>query len=64
MNSGRFSAVLHLLLRDGADSAGSAFGHFLAFSDWRWRTTAKTHEFALEKLVDLNALRRHSNKRQ
>ncbi|MEO6319037.1 MAG: DUF4080 domain-containing protein, partial [Polaromonas sp.] len=52
-NSGRFSAVLRLLLRDGADSAGSAFGHFLAFSDWLWRTTAKTHEFALEKLVDL-----------
>ena len=32
---------------------GSAFNHFLDFSDWLWRTTAKTHEFALEKLVDL-----------
>ncbi|MGA8784968.1 MAG: B12-binding domain-containing radical SAM protein, partial [Polaromonas sp.] len=27
--------------------------HFLGFSDWLWRTTGKTHEFALEKLVDL-----------
>ena len=32
---------------------GSAFGHFLAFSDWLWQSTGKTHEFALEKLVDL-----------
>lgn len=48
VNSGRFSATLKLLL-DG----GSAFEHFLNFSDWLWRTTGKTHEFALEKLVDL-----------
>ncbi|HYW55834.1 MAG TPA: DUF4080 domain-containing protein [Polaromonas sp.] len=47
-NSGRFSAALRLLLEPV-----SAFGHFLAFSDWLWLTTAKTHEFALEKLVDL-----------
>jgi radical SAM superfamily enzyme YgiQ (UPF0313 family) len=47
-NSGRFSQALHLLLLPG-----SAFGNFLAFSDWLWQTTAKTHEFALEKLVDL-----------
>ncbi len=47
-NSGRFAAGLRLLLRPG-----SAFGHFLAFSDWLWQTTGKTHEFALEKLVDL-----------
>ncbi|MDO8756011.1 MAG: DUF4080 domain-containing protein, partial [Polaromonas sp.] len=47
-NSGRFSQALALLL-----APGSAFGHFLAFSDWLWRTTGKTHEFALEKLVDL-----------
>ncbi|WP_372825187.1 radical SAM protein [Polaromonas sp.] len=47
-NSGRFSQGLHLLL-----APGSAFGHFLAFSDWLWQTTGKTHEFALEKLVDL-----------
>ena len=47
-NSGRFARGLTLLL-----SPGSAFGHFLAFSDWLWKTTGKTHEFALEKLVDL-----------
>ncbi len=47
-NSGRFSRSLALLL-----APGSAFGHFLAFSDWLWQTTGKTHEFALEKLVDL-----------
>ena len=32
---------------------GSAFHHFLNFSDWLWQTTGKTHEFAYEKLVDL-----------
>ncbi|MES1978799.1 MAG: DUF4080 domain-containing protein [Pseudomonadota bacterium] len=47
-NSGRFSGALKLLL-----SPGSAFGNFLAFSDWLWATTGKTHEFALEKLHDL-----------
>ncbi len=47
-NSGRFAASLQLLL-----APGSAFGHFLNFSDWLWQTTGKTHEFALEKLVDL-----------
>jgi len=47
-NSGRFALALQLLL-----SPGSAFGHFLAFSDWLWQTTGKTHEFAYEKLVDL-----------
>ena len=47
-NSGRFAASLKLLL-----APGSAFKHFLAFSDWLWQTTGKTHEFALEKLVDL-----------
>jgi radical SAM superfamily enzyme YgiQ (UPF0313 family) len=47
-NSGRFAQGLALLL-----APGSAFGHFLAFSDWLWQNTAKTHEFALEKLVDL-----------
>jgi hypothetical protein len=47
-NSGRFSAALKLLLQ-----AGSAFNHFLNFSDWLWQTTGKTHEFAHEKLVDL-----------
>jgi len=47
-NSGRFALALKLLL-----GPGSAFNHFLAFSDWLWRTTGKTHEFAYEKLVDL-----------
>lgn len=47
-NSGRFARGLKLLL-----APGSAFHHFLNFSDWLWQTTAKTHEFALEKLVDL-----------
>ncbi len=47
-NSGRFSATLKLLLQPG-----SAFNHFLNFSDWLWQTTGKTHEFAHEKLVDL-----------
>ena len=47
-NSGRFASALQLLL-----SPDSAFHHFLNFSDWLWQTTGKTHEFALEKLVDL-----------
>ncbi|MDP3750813.1 MAG: DUF4080 domain-containing protein [Polaromonas sp.] len=48
VNSGRFAASLKLLLEPG-----SVFGHFLAFSDWLWQGTGKTHEFAPEKLVDL-----------
>ena len=47
VNSGRFSVALKLLL-----GGGSAFDRFLNFSDWLWQTTGKTHEFALEKLVD------------
>ena len=47
-NSGRFNQTLTLLLEPD-----SAFYRFLAFSDWLWQTTAKTHEFAHEKLVDL-----------
>ncbi len=47
-NSGRFAQALTLLL-----GPGSAFNRFLAFSDWLWHTTGKTHEFAYEKLVDL-----------
>ncbi len=47
-NSGRFSAALKLLL-----TPGSAFGNFMALTDWLWQTTGKTHEFAFEKLVDL-----------
>ena len=48
VNSGRFSKSLTLLL-----TPGSAFDHFLNFSDWLWQSTGKTHEFAYEKLVDL-----------
>ena len=48
VNSGRFSAAVKLLL-----APGSAFNHFLDFSDWLWQTTGKTHEFAYEKLIDL-----------
>ena len=47
-NSGRLARVLKLLLEPG-----SAFGHFLDFSDWLWKTTGKTHEFTPEKIVDL-----------
>ena len=46
-NSGRFASTLKLLL-----APGSAFGHFLAFSDWLWAQTGKTHAFAFENLVD------------
>ena len=46
-NSARFTCTLKLLLDNG-----SAFNHFLNFSDWLWQTTGKTHEFAHEKLVD------------
>ena len=52
-NSGRFSLSLEMLLKEGPAAPGSAFGHFLAFSDWLWQRTGKTHAFALEKLVDL-----------
>ena len=50
-NSGRFLRGLKLLLTPV--SPDSPFQNFLAFSDWLWLTTGKTHEFALEKLHDL-----------
>jgi radical SAM superfamily enzyme YgiQ (UPF0313 family) len=50
-NSGRFALSLKLLLQ-GEQPSASAFQNFLAFSDWLWQTTGKTHEFAQEKLVD------------
>ncbi|MEY3871643.1 MAG: hypothetical protein RLZZ296_638 [Pseudomonadota bacterium] len=55
-NSGRFLRARSLLLDglEGFDAPSvSAFSAFLDFSDWLWQTTGKTHEFALEKLVDL-----------
>lgn len=55
-NSGRFLRARSLLLDglEGVDAPTvSAFSRFLTFSDWLWQRTGKTHEFALEKLVDL-----------
>jgi hypothetical protein len=43
-NSGRFHRALPLLLAD------SPFARFMQFTDWLYGRTAKTHEFALEKL--------------
>ena len=44
-NSGRFSRALPLLLGD------DAFRNFLAFSDWLFETTGKTHAIAHERMV-------------
>ena len=52
-NSGRFLRARSLLLDGLEASPVSAFSAFLNFSDWLWQSTGKTHEFALEKLVDL-----------
>ena len=46
-NSGRFPQALPLLLGD------SPFAHFMAFSDWLYATTRKTHQIALEQLFGL-----------
>ncbi len=45
-NSGRFASTLPLLLGD------APFEHFMAFSDWLYAHTSKTHQFALERLFD------------
>jgi hypothetical protein len=45
-NSGRFRRTLPLLLD------ASPYAHFMRFSDWLFRTTAKTHEIALERLFE------------
>jgi Radical SAM superfamily/B12 binding domain/Protein of unknown function (DUF4080) len=68
-NSGRFAQTMALLLGPTAPAkpavrtepgqvpsqtpTGSAFFNFLRFSDWLYARTGKTHEFALERLVDL-----------
>jgi radical SAM superfamily enzyme YgiQ (UPF0313 family) len=57
-NSGRFTQTMKLLLvgsEAGVSGGGnaSAFHNFLTWSDWLWARTGKTHEFALERLVDL-----------
>ncbi len=46
-NSGRFKAVSALLFGD------APFAHFLAFSDWLWRTTRATSGIALSRLARL-----------
>ncbi len=46
-NSGRFHRALPLLL------AAAPFDRFMQFTDWLYGRTAKTHEFALEKLCGL-----------
>ncbi|MDX8380023.1 MAG: DUF4080 domain-containing protein [Gallionella sp.] len=46
-NSGRFSQALPLLLGE------SPFARFMAFSDWIFTTTRKTHQIALERLFEL-----------
>lgn len=50
-NSGRFTQTLPLLL--GRAATDSAFERFMAFADWLYATTGKTHQFALDKLFDL-----------
>jgi radical SAM superfamily enzyme YgiQ (UPF0313 family) len=45
-NSGRFTQTLPLLLQD------KPFERFMAFADWLYATTGKTHQFALDKLFD------------
>ena len=63
-NSGRFSTSLRLLLdvdpvaQAVARAAGlaspkaSAFWRFMAFSDWLWRDSGKTHQFSYEQLIE------------
>jgi len=46
-NSGRFPRTLALLLQ-----GPSAFGAFLAFSDWLWRQVGETAHLSPEQLVD------------
>jgi radical SAM superfamily enzyme YgiQ (UPF0313 family) len=45
-NSGRFASTLPLLLKD------APFDNFMAFADWLYATTNKTHQFALERLFE------------
>ncbi|MFM2398351.1 MAG: hypothetical protein RL341_508, partial [Pseudomonadota bacterium] len=49
-NSGRFAHTLPALL---ATKDGSAFSSFIAFADWLYATTGKTHQIALERLFEL-----------
>ncbi|AAU93017.1 B12-binding domain-containing radical SAM protein [Methylococcus capsulatus] len=45
-NSGRFRELRTILLRD------QPFARFMAFSDWLYLRTGKTHEIALDRLYD------------
>ncbi|MGL4576414.1 MAG: DUF4080 domain-containing protein, partial [Burkholderiaceae bacterium] len=49
-NSGRFAHTLPTLL---ATHNESAFASFIAFADWLYGTTGKTHQIALERLFEL-----------
>jgi radical SAM superfamily enzyme YgiQ (UPF0313 family) len=48
-NSGRFVHTLPLLL---STHDSSAFASFLAFADWLYASTGKTHQIALERLFE------------
>jgi hypothetical protein len=59
-NSGRFKASLPLLWGAGGGLEGappgtpaSPFWRFMAFSDWLWSGSGKTHQFSAEQLVDV-----------
>ncbi len=45
-NSGRFANTLPLMLKN------APFDNFMAFTDWLYATTNKTHQFALERLFE------------
>jgi len=47
-NSGRYARAVALLLHGG----GSAFDRFMAYADWFYARTGKTHEIALERMYD------------
>ncbi len=51
-NSGKHPRAMALLLALDSPEE-SPFKRFLAFSDWLWAETGKTHAFAAEKLLDL-----------
>jgi len=50
-NSGRFRGALPLIV--GEPGHDGAFVRFMAFTDWLYARTGKTHEIALERLIAL-----------
>ena len=50
-NSGRFRQSLDLLLA-ASETSPSPFASFLAWTDWLWQRSGKTHGFSPESLVD------------